>query len=876
MNRKIKVYRAMTYIVIFYLAAACILLGPGGVLKKDRLVAGNEAPVGTAQVRQDQQIHQVFIAEGAYLKYLDLKVVSEASAWRVFRFRFYNDQNEPLINREITLNMTQSEFPGYWRIPLGVETEPGRIYFWQLQGTDKYLDLEYENTGETGLTSFGNYYILENGESRMQEAQNVIMRLTYTDSPSVKKMAVLYAALFLLAAVAIAFFEYAGRKQEKLSGKQADFRGKAGNGIRMWRLQTVVIITCAPVISAFLLYLLYEIFVRNRFGGALPDKAVYGIATCLTALFAGWVIFAKRKRKRTAPFRRMIREQGMDWLQTICFAGVFLGGIHYMNALYMIWQDLAAREILIWSGLLLLTMGRLQEIVRKKTAVWIVAAGLGGAGYYWYQSGRLTEEGALGQLTLRLYRQDILIFLIAGLVAIALYEKIRRLWTEAKAQGYSAAELLLRCLRRINAFYAALLAAFLVMLVIFSNTREWTVYLVCVFGLFYLFYLGWEKRDRLMHNFCNGIVLNFACACMFAFVRRPYRAWIYNRYNFVFHTVTITATYLTLVVCALTVRLLVKRREKKRLIELWGTLLLYGCALSFLFMTLSRTGYLAVIVMTAVVVPFVIFGCYRQSIAVFLKTAALMGVSALLCLPVVYTGVRLLPAMYADPYIFEVEESASAIYKEEPADSENYISLPHFWMVMKDKLLADAPPEREDAQELMLCMAHAMAHAMYGGEGVYIRPRTELVASGADAITGDDFSNGRFDIYRLYIREWNLTGHDQMGVLLPDGTMSVHAHNTYLQVIHDHGLLTGAVYLLLGLVSACLMFLYALRKIREDVYAALPLAVFVGFAVASLVEWLFHPCNPMGYAVMVVFAPLLLFTLSGKVRRNENDKPEKL
>ena len=71
-----------------------------------------------------------------------------------------------------------------------------------------------------------------------------------------------------------------------------------------------------------------------------------------------------------------------------------------------------------------------------------------------------------------------------------------------------------------------------------------------------------------------------------------------------------------------------------------------------------------------------------------------------------------------------------------------------------------------------------------------------------------------------------------MGVELADGSLSVHAHNTYLQVIHDHGLITGAVYLLLGAVSLMQMFRYAYwagRKKREDSadpYAALPLAIF--------------------------------------------------
>ena len=38
MNRKIKAYQAIIYIVLFYLAAVLFLLGPGKLLEKDRRV----------------------------------------------------------------------------------------------------------------------------------------------------------------------------------------------------------------------------------------------------------------------------------------------------------------------------------------------------------------------------------------------------------------------------------------------------------------------------------------------------------------------------------------------------------------------------------------------------------------------------------------------------------------------------------------------------------------------------------------------------------------------------------------------------------------------------------------------------------------------
>lgn len=818
MNRKIKAHRAISYIILFYLAAACFLLGPAGVLKRDRTVGGKEAPAGTAQVRLDQQVQQVIVADGAYLRYLEIYVTSEESAGKDYHLLIYNDQNEIVLNRDFAL--PETEIPGFMRIPVGIETTPGQAYVWQMQGTDTPMDLAYENTGETGLSVFGNYYILEGGETHMQEAQNIVMRLVYTDSPSAKKMAVLYAGLFALAAILIGLAEYSGRKKQKLRKE-----GKA---------QTVVKLTCGPVLAVFSCYLLYLVFIRNAFGGKTDDKAVYALGIGLSVFFFGWVIFAARPQKPLPPVRSAVKENGMDWLQSLTFAGALWGCIHFMNAQYQFSQDLAYREVLIWAGLLLLTMEPAKQLFHKGNVVWAGISGAAGIFFHQYQKSRLTGESASQALALMKYDTGVVI--VAGLVLLALLAKIKsRRLTVGKC----------------NRFYAALLAAFFLLLVGFGNTRGWPLYMAVVFGLFYLFYLGWENRDRLLANFCNGVMLNFALATVFALARRPFRAWVYSRYNFVFHTVTITAAYLTLVICVMTVRLLMKLKDGKRLTDLWGTVLLYGMAVSFLFLTLSRTGYLAVIVMTVVILPFVTFFCYRQKAGAFGKNLACMASAVILCLPVTYTGIRLLPALYNDPYIYEVEESAAAVHRDDPKDSGGYMSISYFKYVMDNKLFADASLLKESARELMLC----------GKDELYVKPQTTLLAADGEFSPEDaeDFSNGRFEIFRRYRDHWNLTGHKEMGVTLPDGSVSVHAHNTYLQVIHDHGLIVGILYLILGAVSVCLMFTYALRKSKSDGYAALPLAVFIGFAVAGLVEWLFHPCNPLGFSTMVALAPLLDF-----------------
>lgn len=121
-----------------------------------------------------------------------------------------------------------------------------------------------------------------------------------------------------------------------------------------------------------------------------------------------------------------------------------------------------------------------------------------------------------------------------------------------------------------------------------------------------------------------------------------------------------------------------------------------------------------------------------------------------------------------------------------------------------------------------------------------------------------------------------------MGVELPDGSLSVHAHNTYLQVIHDHGPYNRRCLSAAGNrepdtdVPVCTdtqadRQASGQGEAQGRLCGPARLAVFLAFAVAGLVEWLFHPCNPLGFTTMAVLAPLLTFRGKKKKRVNENE-----
>ena len=142
--------------------------------------------------------------------------------------------------------------------------------------------------------------------------------------------------------------------------------------------------------------------------------------------------------------------------------------------------------------------------------------------------------------------------------------------------------------------------------------------------------------------------------------------------------------------------------------------------------------------------------------------------------------------------------------------------------------------------------------------GVYVVNDSILLADAEGDIPQEglnDVTNGRIDIFKAYIGHWNLTGHEDMYIEDENGEMLVHAHNVFLQVIHDHGLITGVVFILFGIVSFMTAVFRFVKK--NDWKLALTIAVILAFAASGLAEWNFHLCNPFGPTLFVAVTPLL-------------------
>ena len=252
-----------------------------------------------------------------------------------------------------------------------------------------------------------------------------------------------------------------------------------------------------------------------------------------------------------------------------------------------------------------------------------------------------------------------------------------------------------------------------------------------------------------------------------------------------------------------------------------------------------------------------------------------MVVLTVLFFPVVFTVTRIVPSFWNDPIYSDVEVFGAQVFKGTPKDSEYYIDIEYYWDKAGEKLLGTEEEEvSSNDWDYELKQVESLCSAVYVGVRKQIFPQDVFVvnddivmASNTDEAedwdTLDNVSNGRIAIFKDYISQWNLTGHEEMGFPASFGGDHAHAHNVFLQVIHDHGLITGVVFTLFGILSFVLLLVRFIKE--KNMMLAYAVAIILAFAVSGVAEWNFHLCNAFGISVFVAVTPLLFQNKEMKV-----------
>ena len=394
--------------------------------------------------------------------------------------------------------------------------------------------------------------------------------------------------------------------------------------------------------------------------------------------------------------------------------------------------------------------------------------------------------------------------------------------------------------------------------------------MVVSFTLFYLNYGMWEHKERMLANIVRGVVFQFVLATGYCLLHRPYVTFRNARYTHIFHTVTITASYLTMVECVAIVMLLAKLVKSRKWKDIWKEAVFFGVVSSYMIFTMARTAYLAVFITALFALIIMAAGKGRVRLLNLCKNVGLMILAVLVTLPVTFTLQRNVPALVSEPYLYEIEYSMYCpddVMRGRNLDSKNFMRVGRFIDVFCEKIFSipegtfDVYGEQEEyrrthniaqiEQEKITEEEELIASLYYEPEA--LDPEEELIQDSQK----EDYTNGRIDIFRSYIEQMNMTGHEEMGALLQNGEIATHAHNIYLQVAYDHGIFVGILFVLWGFVTFVTSCLYYHKKKETIAYASLPAVVTVAIAVAGMVEWIYHLSNPCGFLLMLVITPLL-------------------
>lgn len=850
--RKI-VYRSKAIQGIILLAGICLLLSLWPFRFFHEIVTSSvpaESGTMSGVINDEKMLMQCFVAQYDHMDTIRV-YLGEESEGEYFYLRLLDEQWQ-MVCEEKTL-IDHSALPGYQEVMIDVDMEVGTMYYCILQGCDSEIFAALEMTDPSENPYSGLLYYDDS------EVAGMGLAADYRYIVPLRKEKVLLFGGIIVVLSAVLFFgagKLFGKKDKLITAEQA-FKAVAN-----------------PLTAAGTLFCLGAIFL-GFFSKHLLDNIFFVISVLLLAGILFYGINHNRSGSEPVLSVEYLKTHAGDLLQSFFLAEAIGACCEYMSGLFDIHHAVAERKEMIFFALAIIAMFRWKEIVNLYNLVYLTVAGICG---FWYYQTNLTAE--MDELSVRVLKYTVYIAVLTGMILLR-----------------SMIALCRKKLAKPNLLYTGLLVIFFAAIIIFRNGRWWTVVMAAGFLLFYLTYGMWEHKERLLTNVCRGIVLQFLLATGYALLHRPYLTFRTARYPHIFHTVTITAAYLTIVECAVLVLLLSKLAGSFKLKAVWKELLLFGVVSSYILFTMARTAFFAVAVTLVFALIFMSKGKGKEKLGNIGRTFGMMAFAVVICFPVTFTAQRTIPALVSDPYMYEIEDFPEDALRGRKLNSVEYMRVGRFIDVFAEKIFSipegtfdpygeiaaynrehgietsDASADRqwdhaddtvdrkeentEDTISRLWAEEKGVRKDKLVASADYV-PEAESVSETETQENEDnDYTNGRLDIFRSYIEQLNMTGHEEMGALLEDGSIATHAHNIYLQVAYDHGIPVGILFVLVGIVSFVRACLYYVRRKDEIAYAALPAVITVSVAVAGMVEWIFHLSNPCGFVLMLVIAPLL-------------------
>ena len=806
MEKLVSRNKSIAYIVVILAVLFFLFIWPfkyirtGYTAKSDEIVARESDPISV-----ENNMAQMFEGIGGELTSVELLVCNDMSD-QIMTFRMYDENHAQIFERFVSV---EQDFiaPGFVKIPIRYDMEAGKEYSFIIEGltTDLYAAYEDRNT----TTSPVNYFMAYGGAEIPE--YDLIVRYNYMKPFALWQVIVAAVCLLIISLAAILVIKRI-KDEKQISVRRV--------------MQTV----CNPIIALCGVLSFYVIMIHRLFGPNTKNNVFLTVGVWLILLL---MFFAINFGRIVIPehIRSVINSDSLARIiRVISIATVLWYCYEYMNGMYNIFHYYSVSKLVIAFAFLLISTYDRKELLNIANGLWLIIGPV--LGYLYYKPQKGVEE--LGEL----YRLNGWVIAVGGFVVINLIYSIVRVIRKEVT------------LPKINKMFAIPFAVFAIGISILANGRYW-VYFLVVLCLLLIHRLAFMKdRKTFTKDLCSGIILNFYMMVWFSVRHRPYYFYQFYRYYMGFHTVTVTAYYLAMIMCAAWMRLYESLRKSTKVKDIYPKMFTFGMASTYLIFTMSRTGFLSVgCMLIFALILSAIVTAKDERIKHTLKYVAVVAVSVIYMFPVTFFLTDVMPRISNDPITFEYEVRDFTFTKGMPYADYDYMTIEQFIREFNRKIFNIEP-----VGDVRLDIPNPFVIKAYASETEEDLDVVEESSDEEKDVT--DMSNGRFEIFKSYIAQWNLWGHEDMEVLMPNGAPAIHAHNSFLQVAHDHGIIFGIYFVLFTCYVVILSLVRAVRR-KDDAFTMFCPIIMVCFVMASLVEWLLHPCNPFGLTIFMAMMPLM-------------------
>ena len=569
------------------------------------------------------------------------------------------------------------------------------------------------------------------------------------------------------------------------------------------RLAAAVLVTGAALWGA------WNVFPGKRFSPDFVDIVFYETGIFLFLAYALYGLLRKREAGKERLSPQEILKGFPRVLQSFAFAGGMLGCVRYANALSTYDQKTASGLVLSCFAAAIICGYSKKEILNWYNVMYLVPAVPLAVLYCFGQRDNLEAWD--------IARGTAVYSVLWGIVLL----NTVRLLVMGKRE-------------KISVVYAVALLLLAVEMVRSRNGQTWPVEIAVYWGMFAIRVIHNGRVQDYLHSFSNGLFLHFIGISLYALWYRPFHYFYYIRYPGVFHTVTMAAVYLVLVVVLAQIRFLECYRKTGSLKRCWKELGLLGTAMAFLILTISRTGLLAAALLCPFLLIITTIAEFRDGWLGFWKRTGIFMITGISFFCVVFTGCRIVPAVVGHPFTYEIEWFVGSIKEGEEWDSRWFATVPRLFGVTEERVLVSSDDSTEGQQM-----------------------STPQVVESRPADGSQDYSNGRLDIFKAYLKALNWKGHETIS-LQPEGQtqLIVHAHNSFIQTAYDFGLGCGIYFLVFCLFAGIRSIGYYIGH-REDEDGLVPVTILGMFGICGMVERVFFPYYASGFAFLIILALLI-------------------